>query len=158
MADGSCPGEIRQPPAWHADAGRGPSTPSDPERGRVLTNEELICEHAARVGAHWSGRPCLLDPRFLGAALDASEAPAWLPALFDAVDRKPGRAIAPTHAALEVLLFGGRSMSCTILRESSLISRRSVSLRFRGRWRDRERSKRRSFQSISGGALEGGNC
>src|SRR5215204_1191381 len=30
MADGSCPGEIRQPPAWHADAGRGPSTPSDP--------------------------------------------------------------------------------------------------------------------------------
>src|SRR5215204_3340608 len=62
---------------------------------------------------------------------------------------------APTDAALEVLLFGGRSMSCTILRESSLISRRSVSLRFQGRWRGRERSKRRSFQSISGGALEG---
>src|SRR5215207_11455482 len=101
MADGSCPGEIRQPPAWHADAGRGPSTPSDPERGRVLTNEELICEHAARVGAHWSGRPCLLDPRFLGAALDASEAPAWLPALFDAVDRKRGRAIPVTDLSAQ---------------------------------------------------------
>ena len=72
-----------------------------PERGRVLTNEELICEHAARVGAHWSGRPCLLDTRFLGAALDASEAPAWLPALFDAVDRKRGRAIPVTDLSAQ---------------------------------------------------------
>jgi len=43
----------------------------------------------------------LLDTRFLGAALDASEAPAWLPALFDAVDRKRGRAIPVTDLSAQ---------------------------------------------------------
>jgi Beta protein len=70
-----------------------PPSERDPERGRRLTPEELIQEHARRIGAYWTGRTCLIDARFLGASLAPIGAARWLPDLFDAIERARRRAI-----------------------------------------------------------------
>jgi Beta protein len=77
-----------------------PPSERDPERGRRLAPEELIQEHARRIGAYWTGRTCLVDARFLGASLAAIGAARWLPDLFDAIERARGRAIPVAHLSM----------------------------------------------------------
>jgi len=59
-----------------------PPKERDPEKGRPLTNDEMVYETGRRVGHHWPMRPCLLDAGFLVDALGESDAEQWLPRLF----------------------------------------------------------------------------
>jgi hypothetical protein len=70
-----------------------PPREKDLEKRRLLTDDELVYENAARVGRHWPHRPVLLDTRFLGSRLGEAESCVWLPTLFREVRASNGRAI-----------------------------------------------------------------
>lgn len=70
-----------------------PPKDRDPEKGRVLTTDEIVYENGLRVGKYWPFRTCLLDPRFLFKRLGTSEAKVWLPRLFRTAANSNARAI-----------------------------------------------------------------
>ncbi|WGM32716.1 beta family protein [Brevundimonas sp. NIBR11] len=74
-----------------------PPKERDPEKGRPLTNDEMVYETGRRVGQYWPMRPCLLDAGFLVDALGEAEAGEWLPRLFR---------VAVDSAALPTPVFG----------------------------------------------------
>lgn len=74
-----------------------PPKERDPEKGRPLTNDEMVYETGRRVGQHWPMRPCLLDAVFLVDALGEGDAEQWLPRLFK---------VAIDSAALPMPVFG----------------------------------------------------
>ena len=59
-----------------------PPDERDTEFSRRLSASELVGVNARRVGRVWPFRPCLLDPRFLFDALDATDSSTWLPDFF----------------------------------------------------------------------------
>lgn len=70
-----------------------PPKERDPEKGRLLTPEEMVYETGRRVALYWPYRPCFLDPRFLFGALGAEDCATWLTKLFKVATDGGGRPV-----------------------------------------------------------------
>lgn len=79
-----------------------PPDDHDPEKGRPLTDAELVSENGFRVARAWGNLPCMLDVRFLLKRFGADAADSWLPSVFGAArdaGAKPGVVVNLADAA-----------------------------------------------------------
>jgi hypothetical protein len=60
-----------------------PPKERDPEKGRLLTKDEIVYETGRRIADHWPLRDTLLDVRFLFKEFGEVESAEWLPRIFD---------------------------------------------------------------------------
>lgn len=59
-----------------------PPNDRDPQKGRKLTNAELVVETGKRVARAWGHLPCMLDIRFLTKRLGLENAVDWVPKVY----------------------------------------------------------------------------
>ncbi|WP_448040649.1 beta family protein [Bradyrhizobium liaoningense] len=78
-----------------------PPKERDPEKGRPLTQDEIIYETGRRIAAHWPLRDALLDTKFLYRELDESKSEQWLPRIFE-ISREAGARPIPLASLSDV--------------------------------------------------------